>query len=438
MYRLVIATYIGNTESSVKSQTLGSDGYSVKRISDREIGLTIKAAGEGLTNYAVGIHKSATKNGKFAQAFINSDCVAESEGIKQTLSYGVSSFGENPEITFTPIKSLPDEAVSRALENDFSFITAYGAFFGMTVSSFSVSGDKVTVGFSGKPKGEGFGKIGFGDGKAEKAFELTVPVSCDAIIVGDPSFEMKNGKLVFDADSLDGRFTGNEKGKFFVGEKEAEIIGLSEDRKKATLSLETGFDELDEAVDYVRGKILSVSADAMDYGRGTSTVIHAYKPTLVVSFNEILSDEGYLKVNISLYPDNGIFNGFSAEDLSFSGEFKDSEVVSFTKISESRTDVILKLRSNKAIVGDNYLTGGLTVKGDSLRSSWGTVNSSDINANVHSAIRGVLGDPDTGKAVAKAADFVKESGTLSSIGGSLIDAAKAFLPYARTQISSGR
>ncbi len=152
MYRLVIATYIGNTESSVKSQTLGTDGYSVKRISDREIGLTIKAAGEGLTNYAVGIHKSATKNGKFAQAFIKSDCVAESEGIKQTLSFGVSSFGENPEITFTPIKSLPDEAVSRALENDFSFITAYGAFFGMTVSSFSVNGDKVTVGFSGKPR----------------------------------------------------------------------------------------------------------------------------------------------------------------------------------------------------------------------------------------------------------------------------------------------
>lgn len=342
--------------------------------------LTIKLADgkdSNYTNYNVGVHKDAITVGKYGSG----SCAIQSD-VKEQVNYSAEISGEytvgdsNPVITL----QLNNTVAVKDIKND--MIALSGLFKSLEIADAKSSGNTLTLTTKGEilPGSSLSGSVSLSEKATEsgQALHASCPVAYVGAWTDNSSFKFKNNTLSFDIQ-LGGDEFNAEKGDKFDS-----LTVESANKTKATVSTAVKANNLDDSINEITGKSITIPADKLKGSEPITFLISASKAKIgmVIDYIDSTDTVDTYRATAALYALNGSFDTLTEKDITFDGDFSDGTKIDSIKQNAGLYDITFTFKKKNINIDDLNLSGKVTVADGKLKNLWGTTQNavtSDIS-----------------------------------------------------------
>lgn len=325
--------------------------------------------------YMYFIHKDCVEDKVYA---IGSDYIDPTQKVAPTgkIATNHANLQENPTIE---IKINNAKPVSEIKAED---ITFSGAFKDLKISSVEASGDTIKLQTVGTVKSTdapyGYVDLSAETNDAEKEiFAFTEINNIDAYIDA-ATFKYSDKILSFDVDVAGKELElSNEElaSSIKLDEFKIEKTEISEDKKSFKLYVNVDAKDIDDAVNKLNYKTLSIDSKAVGFN-GIEYIISVSTAVFKVNVNSIDKPEGdsdKYTASAEIYPISGDLKDLEKSDISFEGDFAGAEIASFKKTDNSYTfDFCFTCQDAEKTI----FSGIAKLADGKLYNKWGTASAS--------------------------------------------------------------
>lgn len=325
--------------------------------------------------YMYFVHKDCVEDKVYA---IGSDYIDPTQKAAPTgkIATNHANLQENPTIE---IKLNNAKPVSDIKAED---ITLSGAFKDLKISSVEASGDTIKLQTVGTVKitdaPYGYVDLSAKTNDAEKEIFAFTEINNIDVYLDDATFEYNDKILSFDVDVAGKELELSNEGlasSIKLDEFKIEKTEISEDKKSFKLYVNVDANDIDDAVNKLNYKTLSIDSKAVGFD-GIEYIISVSTAVFKVNVNSIDKPEGdsdKYTASAEIYPISGDLKDLEKSDISFEGDFADAEIILFKKTDNSYTfDFNFTCKDNEKTI----FSGVAKLAEGKLLNEWGTASAS--------------------------------------------------------------
>lgn len=363
-------------DTEVVSKEKFIDDFTLEQKDNKTLVLSFKEEEyDGACVYMYFVHKDCVEDKVYA---IGSDYIDPTQKAAPTgkIATNHANLQENPtiEIKITNAKPVSDIKA----EN----ITFSGAFKDLQISSVEASGDTIKLQTVGTVKitdaSYGYVDLSAKTNDAEKEIFAFTEINNIDVYIDTATFKYSDKVLSFDVDVAGKELElSNEElaSSIKLDEFKIEKTEISEDKKSFKLYVNVDANDIDDAVNKLNYKTLSIDSKAVGFD-GIEYIISVSTAVFKVNVNSIDKPEGdsdKYTASAEIYPISGDLKNLEKSDISFDGDFADAEITSFKKTDNSYTfDFSFTCKDAEKTI----FSGVVKLADGKLLNEWGTASAS--------------------------------------------------------------